>query len=225
MATVREVFTRARDRHPAFDPEGVVGPSGALLRELVRLVRHFAAAIADARPDTRVATFEIDPAAHDYVAGEPYPPVMEPPLPPSLRLVGGTAYMRGSGDERWEDVEVVRFPGRERTTAKPYVLDDQGRVTLMGGPAAWSSYDRVVLRYVPVPAEPVNEGSDIDLPGDPTDALAAGLAAFMANRAPAALIDAVQRKEIRDQATVALAAYLDDVTGRNRAVVGVSRGW
>lgn len=207
--TVEQAIEHARDIHPALDP--FLAPDPLLLRFLSRYQQRLLAELADLKRDLLKETYELDLAAYDFEFGEQ--------LPEYLLVHGGTVVFTNSRRDP-EPFELV--PYRERLDAWQYrwggYLNGEGLLLLLGREADWNEVSRIDVHYFPKGALLALPADAFVLPGMPLDVLAEQAAYFLARRLPKDVDPPVDKAWHKAEALSAEEKYIDQVTGRNRAV-------
>lgn len=216
MATVAEVTLAAREWHPALHPRST--PDIVVRNYLAEKQDWLLGEIAEIKADAVHASETITLPLADFRAGYTI-------QTPYFRLHGGTAVMKQ--DERRIDLRLVPYVDRLERYSGPAAYDQAGTLFLLGTEDDWTHYDRIELDLFPSAPAPGDEITGQDsafiLPGRKAKAALISMAAvFMALRVddfPGSTLAEFRRRE--DEA---IAAYLDEVTGRRRATVNVIRG-
>lgn len=211
--TVADVLLHARDLHPAFNRQAT--GDAPLLRFLTRYQQEMLARIADIKRDAVQKVYEVSiPTAADWEAGES--------LPDHILI--------HKGDVVWEDTdlgkeefEVVAFSQRQEANRNWGGWIQEGRLRLMHEAADWEGIERIDLFYFPLGEDLTGRTSEFDLPGRPLPLLTAAASYFMALRAPAGAATPIDVGRFGQDKLDAEEKYLDEVTGRRRAVVSRAR--
>lgn len=203
-----DVVNVARDEHPAFDRQST--PDIVALRALARYQQELLGRIYNAKPDALHVAQEVQLPLEDFAAGIA--------LNDCLQVHGASVYYR-SRDYRPEPVMFVDYPHRFIRPGGPAAYRRADRIFLLGTPADWQDVARVVIDLFPRGPDTLGPKDELVLPGQAMAPCVAALAVAMARRlGPERRPDLV---ELRDRLAEAEERYLDQVTGRRRAVVSV----
>jgi hypothetical protein len=215
--TVTTVLLAARDAHPTFRPE--LHPDSLLVRFLDRFQDQVASEIAQTRRTAVARSFMVPIAGHDFEEGDAisaYLPGERPPL-----VIAGAMIRGDVPSSRRQPVPVVEHPGAAERINGLGVLWYRDRLRLIGGRFPWGGLESVEIQYFPQPAHITSLSSEIDLPGSPAQVMEAAAADFMGTRsAPDAGVD---KRDLRERLGTAIESYLDEVTGRRRAMADTIR--
>jgi len=203
-----DVVNVARDEHPAFDRQST--PDIVALRALARYQQELLGRIYNVKPDAVHVAQEVQLPLEDFAAGIA--------LNDCLQVHGASVYYR-SPDYRPEPVMFVDYPHRFIRPGGPAAYRRADRIFLLGTPADWQDVARIVIDLFPRGPDTLGPKDELVLPGQAMAPCVAALAVAMARRVgPERRPDLV---ELRDRLAEAEERYLDQVTGRRRAVVSV----
>ena len=212
--TVADVIRNARDMAPVFDERWTT--NAVLLRGLSRYQQTLLAKIADWKRDALVTTEEIDFPLIEHDEGET--------IPAHILVHGGSVVFTDTNRDP-VDLRLVEYRFRNDRHRFQYAAYIQGtKFYPLGKAEDWTGVLRVDLDYFPQGTALTALASTFTLPDDPLDVLTAFAANLMASRAEK---DApIDRQGFTETLVVAESNYLDQVTGRNRAVVsGTQEVW
>lgn len=194
----------ARDAHPAFDKAST--PTAVALRQLAQFQQGWLAAIARYKRDAVHAGQTIALAeATLFTTGVA--------LDEHLAVHGGSVTWKDAA-RRPVDLQLVEYPLRlslERTW-RPRGYIRARTLILLDTADLWADVASVTLDLFPAGADDLAEDDALVLPGQCLRACTEALAGFMAGRA-----------EVNVASTGAVESYLDEVTDRKRAKIGVIR--
>lgn len=202
--TARQAIDAARDFHPAFSRDST--PDAVALRRLALYQQELLAQIMETRLSAVHETQEVALPLTDFDAG-----VI---LNPYLRVHGGSVAYTDSLTRRPKPLRFVEYPLRLDeivTDDEPKVYLTAGRLHLLGTADDWQDIATMTVDLFPRGPDTLALNDRLVLPGSPLRACAADLAAFMAMRADVTVMDPMPAKM----------GYLDEVTERRRAHVGV----
>jgi len=203
-----DVVNVARDEHPAFDRQST--PDIVALRALARYQQELLGRIYNVKPDAVHVAQEVQLPLEDFAAGIA--------LNDCLQVHGASVYYR-SPDYRPEPVMFVDYPHRFIRPGGPAAYRRADRIFLLGTPADWQDVARIVIDLFPRGPDTLGPKDELVLPGQALAPCVAALAVVMARRVePDRRPDLI---ELRDRLSEAEERYLDQVTGRRRAVVSV----
>lgn len=203
-----DVVNTARDEHPAFDRQST--PDIVALRALARYQQELLGRIYNVKPDAVHVAQEVQIPLEDFAAGIA--------LNDCLQVHGASVYYRPP-DRRQEPVMFVDYPHRFIRPGGPAAYRRADRICLLGTPEEWKDAERIVIDLFPRGPDTLGPKDELVLPGQALAPCVAALAVVMARRVePDRRPDLI---ELRDRLAEAEERYLDQVTGRRRAVVSV----
>lgn len=208
MILASAVLMAARDVHPAFDKQST--PDAPALRHLAQYQQGLLAAIAETKLDRVHVAQSFTMPLVNFDQGVT--------LNAYIRVHGATATPIDTQVPPF-DVELVEYPLRldDRKWAdwrwKPRAYIEAGVMKLLGTAEDWNDIASVTVDLFPVGPDDLTMRTPLVLPGQPMRICVADLAAFMAVRAGVSVPDPLGARE----------SYLDEVTERRRAKVGVIR--
>lgn len=205
------IITAARDEHPTFGRRGPnATPDGPALRFLARYQQQLLARIADLKPDAVHTAQKVELPLEDPSAGIA--------LEEHIRVHGAAAHYASCADP----VRIVEYPLRLERFTRPAAYVQAGRLYLLGSPdAEWARVREVEIDLFPRGPDELAMDTPLLLPGQPQATCVAAVAAFLSRRStaepppPAAAFAEITR--------AAEERYLDEVSGRRRAVVSQTR--
>lgn len=205
--TVADVLLHGRDEHPSFDKYWT--GDAPVLRHLTRYQQRTLAEISDIKRDAVRSEYEIELPLAWFEEGET--------IPAHIHVHGGDVIFKDGRDP--EEIEQVGFKQRnERYRFRWGVYIQATTLKLLGKASDWNEVRRLILYYFPQGSTLTGTDSVFDLPGQALPTLTAQAARFIAKRLPAERIDAASLQLVLQDADDAHERYLDEVTGRRRAV-------
>jgi hypothetical protein len=211
MIPVNDLIVQARELRPEFVDRLHPGPTCE--RFLVRYARELVGKLRPIAVETVAVVHEIAMPLADHAAGYDLPAFQE-----VLRY--GFAYF-GEGRRR---LTMAHPKDREASQYWPSFYVVGTTLFLCHDEANWTGATKLVIRLVP--AEPVAEstnGPDLLLPVEATSTLVAALAAFMAGRSTT--MKAQERREMADEARLAEASFLRQVSTRLQPATNIVEEW
>lgn len=222
MLTVGDVLLHGRDIHPGFDDQWTGG--APLMRALDRYQRRLVGRLVDWKDDLFKATHTISLPLASFAAGAT-------DVPDYMALIGGDVVFT-SASRRREELIIVPYAkrlvqpihswGAYAEKLEPRDSGTNNVLKLMGEASDWTPVSSVELHYIPEVAELSTASSEFSLPGDALDVLAEQAALFLAKR-KRGTDPTIDLEQFQRDAQIAEDAYIDHVTGRGRASVGVTK--